>query len=98
VSGYEKDEYNTPRIAGIVGSESFIGIIRRDGIEVQEVRDAMFVSTYDKNSPERLDFEAQSAREIIDEMYGMGFENPICSVGIKKGELVEFSLDNKKFN
>ena len=98
VSGYEKDEYNTPRIAGIIGEESFIGVIRKNGIEVQKVGDVMFVSTYDKNSPERLDFEAQSAREVIDEMYGMGFEHPICAVGVKKGELVEFSLDNKKFN
>ena len=98
VSGYEKDDHNTPRIAGIVGDESFIGIIRKDGMEVQEVKDVMFVSTYDKNSPERLDFEVQSAREVIDEMYGMGFEYPICAMGVKRGELVEFSLDNKKFN
>ena len=98
VSRYEKDDHNTPRIAGIVGGESFIGIIRKDGIEVQEVKEVMFVSTYDKNSPERLDFEVQSAREVIDEMYGMGFEYPICAMGVKRGELVEFSLDNKKFN
>ncbi len=96
VSGYEKDEYDTPRIAGIVGKESFIGIIRRDGIEVQKVREPMFVSTYEKNSPEVFNFKPQSGREVIDRMYGMGFEHSICAFGVVKGEVVEFSLDNKE--
>ena len=98
LSGYERDEYDTPRIAGIVGKESFIGIIRKDGIEVQGVREPMFVSTYEKNSPEVFDFKPQTGRDVIDQMYGMGFEHSICAFGMVKKELVEFSLDNKEFN
>ena len=95
VSGYEKDEYDTPRIAGIVGKESFIGIIRKDGLDVREVIEPMFVSTYEKNSPEEFNFKPQSGREVIDRMYGMGFEHSICAFGMVKGKFVEFSLDNK---
>ena len=93
--GYERDEYNTPRIAGIVGEKSFIGIVKVEGIVVSEVKNPMLVATYGKNSPEIVDCRPDTAGEVIEFMYGNGFENAICAVGMKKGNPIEFCLDNR---
>lgn len=53
---YEKDQYNTPRIAAAVtrGTEAgFLGIVREDGLEVRRLAlkpgECFFVSTYETN-------------------------------------------------
>jgi IMP cyclohydrolase len=59
---FEKDDYDTPRIAGVVGSETaHVGIVRRDALVVEEVTETTLVATYEKNSPETFDFGAGSA-------------------------------------
>jgi len=44
---YEKDDYDTPRIAGVVGDESYIGIVRRDAVIVEAVEEPTLVATYE---------------------------------------------------
>ena len=79
---YEKDDYNTPRIAAVVkGSadsyEAYIGIVTEDG-------KAQFISTYEKNTPEDVVFSAETpdaaCKFIFDEGAFAEFENPVSSV------------------
>ena len=45
---YEKDDYDTPRIAGVVGEESYVGIVRRDALLVESVGEPTLVATYEE--------------------------------------------------
>ncbi|RAP51964.1 MAG: IMP cyclohydrolase [Methanosphaera sp. rholeuAM270] len=84
---YEKDDYNTPRIAGAINTkgEGFIGIVRDDGLEVIKVNpgESYYVSTYEHNSPREVKFEASNSQEATDHIYGEGafeeFTNPVTS-------------------
>lgn len=68
---YEKDDYNTPRIAGIVtrgGETALLGIVRKDGINVRELKvepgELLYIATYeiDDVDPSRCDeFDADNA-------------------------------------
>ena len=97
---YEKDDYNTPRIAGAIGldGEGFVGIVRDDGIEVIKVNkgETYYVSTYEHNSPRAVEFEATNAGEAADYIYGEGsfaeFTNPVtsCAVFGKDGWEIAF--------
>ena len=91
---YEKDDYNTPRIAAVVraGAESgFLGVVRHDGLEVRELAvapgQAFYVATYEINSidPRRLDaFEAADAeagaRHVVDGGAFADLTHPVASV------------------
>ena len=84
---YEKDDYNTPRIGGVINldGEGFIGTVRDDGIEVIKVNpgEVYYVSTYEHNSPRSVVFEAENAQEAAEYIYGKGsfeeFTNPVTS-------------------
>lgn len=73
---YERDDYNTPRIASVVpreGDEAWLGIVRHDALIVRAVPlvagRAIWLSTYEGNEihgpggPQELDFEAANAAE-----------------------------------
>jgi len=54
---YEKDDYNTPRVSGVVdkraGGSGWLAIVRHDGLEIQRVALApgkfFYVATYEEN-------------------------------------------------
>ena len=91
---YEKDSYNTPRIAAAVtaGAESgFLGVVREDGLEVCRLSlrpgECYYVSTYETNRilpTQRGDFDAASAHDGADFILGKGvfgeMTNPVASV------------------
>ena len=88
---YEKDDYNTPRIAAVVkGSadsyEAYIGIVTDSKVLVEKIEDgkAQFISTYEKNTPEDVVFSAETPDDackfIFDEGAFAEFENPVSSV------------------
>lgn len=70
---YEKDQYNTPRIACAVtrGAEGgFLGVVREDGLDVRRMKlekgECFFVSTYETNrvsETQRGEFDAATAQE-----------------------------------
>lgn len=64
---YEKDDFKTPRIAGVatLNGESYIGIVTHENIIVEKIpRDkSAFISTYEKIRPEEVQFEASNANE-----------------------------------
>ncbi|KZX15504.1 IMP cyclohydrolase [Methanobrevibacter cuticularis] len=91
---YEKDDYNTPRIAGVITSntdesnyECYIGIITDSKLLVEKVKygAATFISTYECQSPEKVSFTATNSKEaaklILDEGEFKKFTNPVASVG-----------------
>lgn len=91
---YEKDDYNTPRIAAAITSttdedsyEAYIGIVT-DGkvlVEKLDYGKAAFISTYECQSPEEVEFtatdSASAAKLILDEGEFEKFTNPVASVG-----------------
>ncbi len=92
---FEKDDYDTPRIAGVVGEASFVGIVRRDGLVVKEVAEPTLVATYETDSPEPTEFDAESAAEAASAVYDADFEQPVCAAGVARvGEVFETAIEN----
>ncbi len=90
---YEKDDYNTPRIAGVVTSnteednyEAYIGIVTHEKILVEKIdgKKAVFISTYECQTPQSTEFTATTSKEaakfIIDQGDFAEFTNPVASV------------------
>lgn len=94
VMDYEKDSYDTPRIAVVVRKgekNGWLGTIRRDGLDVRsfplEKGKCVFVSTYEKNVPNGhnvTDFAASGAEAGCAYVLGQGefasFTNPVTAV------------------
>ena len=94
---FEKDDYDTPRIAGIVGleddpsatadgSSAFIGTVRRDALLVEEVDEPTLVATYERDSPGAFDLEATDAAGAARELYDHEFEHQVCAAGVAATE------------
>jgi IMP cyclohydrolase len=64
---YEKDDYNTPRIAGAtsLNGKSYIGIVTHEKIQVERVPKgkACYISTYEHITPQIVLFSAINAAE-----------------------------------
>src|SRR6056297_2038707 len=50
---YEKDDYDTPRVAGVLDAdgEATIATVRRDALLVERVDEPTLVATYERDSP-----------------------------------------------
>ena len=79
---YEKDDYDTPRIAGVVGDESYIGIVRRDAVIVEAVEEPTLVATYEADTPEAVELEATEPEAMARELYEFEFEHPVCAAAV----------------
>ena len=88
--GFEKDEYNTPRIAGVVtDTTGYIGTVRIDAVEVTsfelEENSCHVICTYemDRVDGKRHSFIAENAEEAARNVVSGGLfkdlEQPICS-------------------
>ena len=89
---YEKDDYNTPRIAGVVTSsdnedeyECYVGIVNDSKLLVEKVPygKAVFISTYGSQVPDLVEFDAKTSAEaakfIFDEGTFADYEKPVTS-------------------
>ncbi|ELZ06683.1 IMP cyclohydrolase [Natrialba aegyptia] len=83
---YEKDDYNTPRIAATIGDdgEALIGTVRKDALLVEPVDEPTLVATYEKNAPEPIEFSADTAAAAASESYGLEFEHAVCAAGVAR--------------
>jgi len=82
---YEKDDYDTPRIAGVVGEEeAFVGTVRRDALLVREIDEPTLVATYEKDAPEPFDLDATTAADAAREAYDLDFEHAVCAAGVAR--------------
>ncbi len=87
---FEKDDYDTPRIAGVMGTEdatndsggAYVGIVRRNGLVVERVTEPTLVATYEENRPRPFDFEADSAAAAARAVYDHEFEHAVCAAGV----------------
>lgn len=97
---YERDEYNTPRIAACFDGKSlYVGIIEKERIMIEKPMDdkCMLVSTYNKTTPEEIFINGSTAREIAEELCMLNYEYIICSSVIyKKDNDFEFAIEEKR--
>lgn len=90
---YEKDDYHTPRIAGVVTSsndednyEAYIGIVTDSKILVEKLNygEAAYISVYEHQEPHIIDYRADNAKETAQYIFNRGefeeFEYPVTSV------------------
>jgi IMP cyclohydrolase len=93
---FEKDDYDTPRVAGVVGEdEAFVATVRRDALVVEAVAEPTLVATYEKDSPEPFDISAETADEAARELYDLDLEHPVCAAAATvSGDGVETATYN----
>ncbi|WP_135303532.1 IMP cyclohydrolase [Haloarcula amylovorans] len=100
---FEKDDYDTPRIAGVVGIDesdptttadgpgAVIGTVRRDALLVEEVTEPTLVATYEEDSPTAFDLGASDAEGAAREVYDHEFEHAVCAAGVS-GSAGDFDI------
>ena len=84
---YEKDDFNTPRIAGAttIDGDSYIGIVTHEDLIVEKVQNGKcaYISTYEHTRPNIVDFRATNAKEaaqyIMDQGKFQKFTNPVTA-------------------
>jgi len=81
--GYERDELDTPRIAGVVRAKmGWLGIARKEEFRVRQFdlkEDAAYmVATYEKTDFEAAAIGGPSAEEIARQAYDLPLERPVC--------------------
>ena len=93
---YEKDDYNTPRIAGVVDDdEAYVGTVRHDALVVKAVDEPTLVATYEENSPTAYDLSADEADEAAAELYEADYEHAVCAAGVTvDGDGVTYAIEN----
>lgn len=93
---FEKDDYDTPRIAGVVGAKTAtIGTVRRDALLVEAVDEPTLVATYERDSPDAYDLAAEDAAAAASEVLRADFEHPVCAAGATvDAEDVSLAFDN----
>ena len=93
---FEKDAYDTPRVAGVVtADEAFVGTVRRDALLVQRVEEPTLVATYEEDSPTAFDFAPETAAAAAREAYDLDYEHPVCAAAARVTEAgVETAIHN----
>jgi IMP cyclohydrolase len=106
VLDFEKDDYDTPRIAAAVpleGDEGWLGIVRRDALVVKrvplEAGRAWYLATYEANDVrdgQRVPFSAEDAGTAASEVLSGGafaaLTNPVTSAAaVSKGSAFELA-------
>jgi IMP cyclohydrolase len=80
---YEKDDYDTPRIAGVVDAdEAYVGIVRKDALLVERVTEPTLVATYEEDAPRSFAFAAETAAAAAREAYDLDFEHAVTAAGV----------------
>lgn len=82
--GYERDELDTPRLAGAVrGDKAWLGIAKKDEFRFKEFQlvegEAFMVATYEKSDFEQVDLSGSSAAEIAKGAFELPFDRPVCA-------------------
>ena len=105
---YEKDDYNTPRIAGVVAAEgAYVGTVRDDALLVERVTEPTLVATYEEDSPRPYSFDvavggestgidtAATATAAAAAVYGADYEHAVCAAGVAvDADGVEYAIEN----
>lgn len=81
---YEKDAYDTPRIAAVLGESVMVGIVRRDGLHVKEVSEPTILATYEIDDPTPIEVNWDSASRAVVEAYTLEYEHPVCAAAVER--------------
>ena len=82
---YEKDDYDTPRIAAVLEPDrATVGVVRRDGITVRTVEEPTILSTYERDEPEPFDVSWEDADAAAQGVYELSFEHPVCAAAVAR--------------
>jgi IMP cyclohydrolase len=93
---YEKDDYDTPRIAGVLDEKgALVGIVRKDALLVERVSEPVLIATYEKDTPEKIEFAPESAAEAAQTVYSHEFEHAVCAAGVvREGDGFSWAVEN----
>lgn len=97
---FERDDYDTPRIAAVADeTAAHVGIVRRDALLVERVTEPTLVATYEEDRPRAFEFGFEDGDEDEDETdaaaaaraaYDLGFEHAVCAAAATvEGDAVE---------
>ncbi|MFB6194312.1 MAG: IMP cyclohydrolase [Halobaculum sp.] len=93
---YEKDDYDTPRLAAVVAPDAaHVGIVRRDALVVRRVTEPHLVATYERDDPTPHALVAETAAEAAREVYTADFEHAVCAAGVRVADAVETAIHNE---
>ncbi|MGM0591517.1 MAG: IMP cyclohydrolase [Halobacteriota archaeon] len=106
---FEKDSYDTPRIAGVVGVDApgarataddtgpgaYVGVVRKDALIVERVEENTLVATYEEDRPRQFEFEADSAAAAARTAYDLDFEHAVCAAGVAVDDGIETAVVNE---
>ena len=89
--GYERDELDTPRLAGAVrGNGAWLGIAMKGEFRFKEIplkdNDAFMVATYEKTGFEPAAVFGIDASAVAKAAYDLPFERPVCSAAAFQGD------------
>jgi len=80
---YERDDYDTPRIAAVLdGETAHVGTVRRDALLVEPAAEPTLVATYGEDRPRPFEFDADGAAAAAREAYDLPFEHAVCAAGV----------------
>jgi len=100
--GFERDEFDTPRLAGVVvGNNAWLGIVGKHEFHVKQFDlkngSAFMVATYGKTDFEPVCLSAESAAELANCVFKLDFDNPICAtaaMSFPNGQGFELAVHN----
>jgi IMP cyclohydrolase len=85
---YEKDDYNTPRVAaGLDGDgQGYLGIVTKDKLLVTQMEvaagQAFLIATYEINAPAPIALEGDTAKALCDAIFECEYEKPVTCVAV----------------
>ena len=98
--GYERDELETPRIAGVVRDDmGWLGIAREDEVRVKrfslEEDCAFMVATYEMTDLRPADITGDGAVQVAEAAFDLPLERPVCSAAaFRSGDGYELAAYN----
>ncbi len=98
--GYERDELETPRIAGVVrGDQGWLGIAREDEVRVKrfslEEDCAFMVATYEMTDFLPADITGDGAVQVAEAAFDLPLERSVCSAAaFRSGDGYELAAYN----
>ncbi|MDI3474791.1 MAG: cyclohydrolase [Thermococcaceae archaeon] len=86
---YERDQYNTPRIAGIIKrgeKKGWLGFVGRDKLWARELEleegKAFLTATYNMEGFESVELSFSSLEELLKKVMELPFEHKVLAIGI----------------
>ena len=84
---YEKDDYNTPRIAAaldLAADQGYLAIVAKDKLDVRRMDvapgQAYLIATYERTDPTPIALAGEDAKALCDAIYDCEYEKPVAVI------------------